>query len=277
MPTELRREALALTKSMASDDTRTARPRSHVDDEYAMASLRMPKVCVSTSRDPSARLKAFAKEVRLIFPNSQRVNRGNSTTEELIEACRRADFTDVVVLQETRGEPDALIVSHMPFGPTVFFSLSNPVLRHDLEDPGHVSEAFPHIIVDNFTSPVGLRVASVLRHLFPAPKADSKRVVTFANREDYISFRHHVYAKDPTRGKEAAAAASADSDGGAAATSSSSSSLSARAAQVVLTEVGPRFELRPFQIRLGTLDQDTAEVEWVLHSYTNTAAKRAVL
>ena len=30
---------------------------------------------------------------------------------------------------------------------------------------------------------------NVLKYLFPVPKADSKRVITFANQEDYISFR----------------------------------------------------------------------------------------
>jgi hypothetical protein len=35
--------------------------------------------------------------------------------------------------------------------------------------------------------------------------------------------------------------------------------------------------MRPFMIRLGTLDQEGAEVEWQLRSFTNTARKRDVL
>ena len=34
-----------------------------------------------------------------------------------------------------------------------------------------------------------LQVQNILKYLFPVPKEDSKRVVTFANQEDYISFR----------------------------------------------------------------------------------------
>ena len=49
-------------------------------------------------------------------------------------------------LQETRGEPDALIVSHLPYGPTAHFSLSGAVMRHDIEGRGTVSEAYPHLI-----------------------------------------------------------------------------------------------------------------------------------
>ena len=33
------------------------------------------------------------------------------------------------------------------------------------------------------------QVQNILKYLFPVPKEDSKRVVTFANQEDYISFR----------------------------------------------------------------------------------------
>jgi hypothetical protein len=60
-------------------------PHSHVDDEYAFAGSRDPKICITTSRDPSSRLKQFMKEVKLIFPNSQAVNRGNTKVPELVE------------------------------------------------------------------------------------------------------------------------------------------------------------------------------------------------
>jgi U3 small nucleolar ribonucleoprotein protein IMP4 len=271
VPTELRREAAAIAREIESEDARTGSTlRSHVDDEYSVAGTRIPKVCVTTSRYPSSRLKAFAKEVRLVFPTSQRINRGNTTVGELVDACRRADFTDIVMVQETRGEPDALIVSHLPFGPTVFFTISSPVLRHDIDKVGHVSEAFPHIILDGFSTKVGDRVASVLKHLFPVPKEDSKRVITFANRDDYVSFRHHTYTVDKTLSKSASSA----TDEAAAAPGDV---LTGKAAQVVLTEIGPRFEMQPYLIRLGTLEQDTAETEWVFRRYTNTASKIRVL
>ena len=47
-----------------------------MDSEYAEAGFKEPKVCVTTSRDPSARLTQFAKEVRLMIPNCQKINRG---------------------------------------------------------------------------------------------------------------------------------------------------------------------------------------------------------
>lgn len=59
------------------EDDETSKQRSSMDDEYARAGVRDPKVCVTTSRDPSSRLKQFAKEMKLVVPNAQRINRGN--------------------------------------------------------------------------------------------------------------------------------------------------------------------------------------------------------
>jgi U3 small nucleolar ribonucleoprotein protein IMP4 len=52
-----------------------------------------------------------------------------------------------------------MIVSHFPYGPTCYFSLHNVVLRHDIKDQGTVSEAFPHLIFENFNSKLGARVS----------------------------------------------------------------------------------------------------------------------
>lgn len=88
LPTELRREALQLQKLVEYDDEgaegwclylfvmfisqlkplnnqricdcRTG-VSSHMDDEYKWAGVEDPKVLVTTSRDPSSRLKMFAK------------------------------------------------------------------------------------------------------------------------------------------------------------------------------------------------------------------------
>lgn len=50
------------------------------------------------------------------------------------------------------------------------------VLRHDIGEKkkvGTVSEAFPHLVLDNFTSKLGQRVANILKYLFPCPKVRS--------------------------------------------------------------------------------------------------------
>ena len=58
------------------------------DDEYRWAGVEDPKIMITTSRDPSSKLKQFAKELRLIFPGAQRLNRGTYEFKQLMEACR---------------------------------------------------------------------------------------------------------------------------------------------------------------------------------------------
>jgi U3 small nucleolar ribonucleoprotein protein IMP4 len=157
-------------------------------------------------------------------PNSTRVNRGGYVLKDLVKIGNANNFSDVVIVHETRGEPDGLIVCHLPYGPTTYFGLANVVLRHDLKDKvDPVSEAYPHLIFDGFNSKIGDRIVSVLKHMFPMPKIDTKRLMTFANRDDFISFRHHVYRKTDYK-------------------------------EVQTKELGPRFELKPYQICLGTVD-----------------------
>lgn len=48
------------------------------------------------------------QEVRLIFPNSQRINRGNYEVKQLVEACRSNDVSDLILLHEHRGVPGEL-------------------------------------------------------------------------------------------------------------------------------------------------------------------------
>lgn len=69
--------------------------------------------------------------------------------------------------------------------------------------------------------------------------------MTFSNDSDYISFRHHVFYKTED--------------------------------SVQLVEVGPRFEMKLYEIKLGTLDIVQADIEWVHRPYQNTAKKRNYL
>ena len=89
-----------------------------------------------------------------------------------------------------------------------------------------------------------------MKHLYPVPRDASKRAITFANSADYISFRHHVFERPADAHKKE---------------------------DVTLRECGPRFEMRPYMIKLGTVDQEEADAEWVYRPYMNTAAKRTTL
>lgn len=66
------------------EDDETSKQKKSIDDEYAQAGVRDPKICVTTSRDPSSRLKQFAKELKLVVPNAQRINRGNHKVRSVL-------------------------------------------------------------------------------------------------------------------------------------------------------------------------------------------------
>ncbi|BEI80476.1 hypothetical protein CcaverHIS002_0110050 [Cutaneotrichosporon cavernicola] len=243
LPTELRNEARSIGKDLVLDEAQSD-PKSHIDDEYAKVGTYDPKVVVTTSRDPSSRLTQFAKEMRLVFPNAVRLNRGNTVMKDLVQTCLAQGITDLVLVHEHRGVPDAMVISHLPHGPTLSMTLHNVTLRHDVaSSDSTVSEQYPHLIFDGFGTKLGERVAGILKALFPVPKDDAKRVMTFANDRDFISFRHHVFAKTSHK-------------------------------DVQLAEVGPRFEAKPYEIRQGTVDQTAADVEWLLRPYMRTSKKR---
>ncbi|EGC35689.1 hypothetical protein DICPUDRAFT_33009 [Dictyostelium purpureum] len=219
---------------------------SSIDDEYARAGIQDPKVFITTSREPSARLIQFSKELKMMFPNSQKMNRGAHVMKELVDACRANDVTDLVIAHEHRGEPVGLVVSHLPYGPTAYFEIKNCVMIHDIEDSSPPSLAFPHLIFNNFTTPLGERTENILKYLFPVPKEDSRRVITFSNDNDFISFRHHLYEKDGHK-------------------------------NIILKEIGPRFELKLYKIQLGTVEQDEADLEWVYRPYMNSSKNRTFI
>lgn len=52
--------------------------------------------------------------MRLVFPNSHRINRGNYVVKELADACRANDITDLVVVHEHRGIPGTHCASLIP-------------------------------------------------------------------------------------------------------------------------------------------------------------------
>lgn len=161
-----------------------------LDDEYHLSGVADPRVLVTTSRDPSSRLSTFSKEIRLLLPTSVRLNRGNLILPDLVRSSQSAGLTDMVVLHEHRGTPTGLTISHMPHGPTASFSLHNAVLRGDIPGSlrGTVSEQYPHLVFEGFSTRLGQRVVKILKNLFPPmdPLADKKksngRVVTFKVR-----------------------------------------------------------------------------------------------
>lgn len=247
-----------LRKDYAYDESRDdldTNAQLDIDDEYAQLSgLVDPRVLVTTSRDSSSRLTSFSKEIRLLIPTAIRLNRGNLILDDCVRSANAGGLTDIVLLSEHRGTPTGLTISHLPHGPTVSFSLHNVLMRGDIPGSirGSVSEAYPHLMFEGFTSRLGERVCKVLKHLFPprdpitSKTKLSNRVVVFKNIEDVIEVRHYVYVRTAHDAVE-------------------------------LSEVGPRMSMKLFEIRNGTLENKDGHVEWHLNQFTRTSRKKDYL
>jgi U3 small nucleolar ribonucleoprotein protein IMP4 len=71
-----------------------------IDNEYQKAGLQDPKILITTAHEPSDRLLRFMKELRFIFPNCQKMNRGQQTLKKIVDSCNNNGFTDLIIVHE---------------------------------------------------------------------------------------------------------------------------------------------------------------------------------
>lgn len=256
VPENLRHKYDTLQSEIKADDVNTAetgKKLNFLDDEYALAGIKDPNVIITTSRTPTNKLLRFVKEMKLCIPNSTRINRGNLDVKELVNVSRSNGYSDLLIFHEHSGVPDGLIICHLPYGPSAYFSLQDVIARHDIPKKNltPLSEQYPHLMFNNFNTLLGERVSRVIKYLYPAipsqiNNSKIRRVLSWNNINDFILFRHHIYRKKQND-------------------------------EIELIEIGPRFTMRLYQIKLGTIDQTEAPTEWVLRPYFNTAWKRQAL
>ena len=89
----------------------------------------MQKIYLTSSRSPSSKLVKFLKELEIIFPYSQKINRGSEFLISLVSFCLLQGVKNLIIVYENRGKPSSLVISHLPYGPTLFFTLSNVFLE----------------------------------------------------------------------------------------------------------------------------------------------------
>ncbi|KAK6589915.1 U3 snoRNP IMP4 [Cryptosporidium xiaoi] len=241
IPTELRGISDKLLEDIDLTDV-SASQKSLIDNEYISIGPHEPKILVTTSRNPSNRLIQFVKELCLVIPNSSRINRGGHVLKEFSDLCRSNGATDLIVVHEHRGEPDSMVVSHFPHGPTAYFSLDEVILRHDLPNKlSNLPQSNPHLVFQDFNTDLGRRVCDILRHLFPSSTDKSQRVISFVNINDQITFRNYVWKKEDDK----------------------------ETGNLQIVELGPRFRLRLYKIELGTVEMRNLSTEWVHRPFFN--------
>ncbi|KAJ3300284.1 Ribosome production factor 1 [Borealophlyctis nickersoniae] len=198
-----------------------------------------PKILVTTSRRASAKVYEFAEEFVSIFPDAHFVKRGPQfEIKKIVELAVKREYTDLIVINEDKKQPNALTLIHLPNGPTAHFKLSSIKLNKEISGHGKVAAHKPELILNNFNTRLGHTVGRMFASLFPhVPEFKGRQVATLHNQRDFIFFRQHRYV---FRNGE----------------------------RCDLQELGPRFTLKLRSLQKGTFDTKYGEYEWV-HKVTS--------
>lgn len=197
-----------------------------------------PKTLITFSDNPCSKTRLFGKELSRILPNSRFLFRNRSGIKKMVKSATEHGYTDLIVVNENRKEPNGMLMIHLPNGPTAHFKLSNlkltPEMRKNYRD---ITVHRPEVALQQFTTRLGMSVGRQLAALFHySPEFEGRRIVTFHNQRDFIFFRHYKYTfnEDGTKSK--------------------------------LKELGPRFTLKLRSLQKGTFDSKQGQFEWIMEN-----------
>jgi len=196
-----------------------------------------PKLMVTTQPDPTIKMKQFIKEMVSIIPNSHYFKRESYQLKDMTEYAVENEFTDLLVWQynRTTQKPSGLYITHLPHGPTSYWRITRCKLGTQIKGSVKCNTGEnPELILNNFDTQLGHRLARQLSSLFPqTPNFRGRRNITFHNQRDYVFFRHYRYQfKD-------------------------------NGSRCALAEIGPRFTMKCRYLQHGTLNAREGEYEFI--------------
>lgn len=200
------------------------------EDEFASYfDGRAPKVLITTSKNARKVAYEFSDILLDILPNSTFVKRKEQfEMKDMAKHCTARDYTDLIVINESKKSVNGLTFMHLPEGPTFYFTVSSLVTTERLQGHGRSTGHVPELILNNFSTRLGNTVGRLFQSLFPQrPEFVGRQVVTLHNQRDFIFFRRHRYV---FRNEE----------------------------KVGLQELGPQFTLRLRRVQKGI----RGEIEW---------------
>ena len=201
-----------------------------------------PKLLITSPHFPSKTTRLFCREMLKVFPNSTLLYRKATPLHKVCTDAYKHGYSDVIDVFVPRKAklPTSLIYAHLPEGPSIHFRLSGITFMKDIPDkfPGSVNN--PELILTNFKTAQGRRLARLFAILFPSdPDFRKRQVVVFHNQRDFVFFRRYKYA------------------------------FRKEGEKVVLKEVGPRFTLKNRKLLKGLpkFDNDNVEYEYNPHQF----------
>ncbi|KAK5640563.1 hypothetical protein RI129_011374 [Pyrocoelia pectoralis] len=195
-----------------------------------------PKVVITYSDNPTKKTRIFGRELTRMIPNSKAFYRKRSSVKKMVKSAKAENYTDIIIINENRKQPNGLLVIHLPDGPTAHFKVSNVRITTEMRKSHKaITDHRPEVILNNFTTRLGMTIGRMLGSLFHYnPEFKGQRAVAFHNQRDYIFFRHYKYDFD-SEGKRAK-----------------------------LRELGPRFTLKLRSLQKGTFDSKYGQYEWII-------------
>jgi ribosome production factor 1 len=195
--------------------------------------LTTPKILILSVTKPSNRTHLLMRELSTCIPNAEVRDRRKVDLKKIVAQATERDFSDMIVVNEDRKEPNGLLLVHLPNGPTAHFKVTNFRRGRDIRGHGRSTSHLPEVILNNFTTRLGHTVGRMFAALFPHdPQFKGRRAVTFHNQRDFIFFRHYRY-------------------------------IFKNAKKVGLQEIGPRFTLKLRSLQKGTFDSKFGEYIWI--------------
>ncbi|ETB56540.1 hypothetical protein YYC_05391 [Plasmodium yoelii 17X] len=300
---DLKNEENELRKKMDLYDEKSL--NKNFDDEYFFSGIENPQVLITTSRNPSAQLENFAKELKLLIPNSEKINRGSYFIKDIISFARKNNITDVIIIHEYKGIPRNLIICHLPFGPTLFCTIKDCKMRHEfLDQINNISTCNPHLIFHNFNSDLGKRIMNIFKYLFPPVKMrinkrkflKNKKKIPISNNmenQNLANIINHKEEEEEEEGEDSSIQISIKNteyynlekfeNNRVLAFYNKNDIIYFRhynwetneKNEIVLNEVGPRFSFLVYRINKEALDSLNEDYEYVYHPFINS--KKAML
>lgn len=205
---------------------------------------REPKVLLTSSENPHTKTIRFCRELNKVIPNSIYRFRCKTGIKKLCTAATDRGFTDIIIVNEDRRMPNALLLIHLPKGPTAYFRLTNVRFRKAIKNCGELTSHRPELILNNFNTRLGHVTARMLASIFHFdPQFRGRSVVTFHNQRDFVFFRFHRYEFRNEK-------------------------------KVGLQELGPRFTLKLKSLQQGSFDSKFGEYEWILKRHEMETSRR---
>jgi ribosome production factor 1 len=222
------------------------------EDEFAAhegEEAQKPKIMLTTRPRPSKDLFEFAADLMDMIPNMFFYPRRTYSVQQICGFANTKEFTHVIVLSEKAKVCNAMLLVHLPIGPTAFFKLSNVECASTIPGGGRRTDHQPEVLLNNFGTRLGRRVGRALGSVFyQQPQFQGRQAVTFHNQRDYIFVRRHRYIFEE---KEKTLAAK-------------DKKKQAPKKRVIarLQELGPRFTLKLRWLQEGVFDTKHGEYEW---------------